>query len=331
MSNRADGLAMRGIEITPHGDVSELVKLGVDAERTGFDTVFVSCHYMNHDPFGILSLIADSTTRARVGPGVANPYQVHPVVLASRMATLDEISAGRSVLGLGAGDSSALANLGIAPDRPLERVLETLQGARRLWRGERLDANDTFDADGARLLTGERSVPIYLGAQGPDMLRMSAKYADGVLVNAAHPADFAWASDRIEEGLADRGTDDPFEVVAFTSVSVAADEDAARRTARDAVAYIIGGASDPVLDRHGIARDVAERIGDAVSLGDAETARGLLTDEMIDAFCIAGTPDRVSERLASISGDVDGIVVGTPLGPDDGEAVALLADAVDHL
>lgn len=318
----------RGIELTPERPVERVVELAARAETEGFDTALVSCHYFNRDPF----LTADRVARAtdlRVGPAAANPYDTHPVSLASRVATLQEASDGRAVFGVAPGDRSTLSNLGIGRERPLRRTLETIRVARRLWAGERVDHEGTFEAADAELTYAVDRVPAYVGAQGPDMLRMSAKHADGVLINAAHPRDFAWASDRIAEGIDERPDDrPPFDVVAYPSVSVADEESAAREAARAPVAFIVGGAADPVLDRHGIDPGAASEVADLVEAGDLRAAFAAVTPAMIDAFAVAGTPETAADRLSKLREYVDGVVAGSPLGPEPDRAVTLAARAL---
>ena len=324
---------MLGIELTPEHPVARLGELGVLAETVGFDTAFVSHHYNNRDEFVAGTEIASLTDDIAVGPGVVNPYETHPVALASRMATLDEYAEGRGVLGIGAGDRATLANLGIDRDRPLRRVLETMQVARRVWAGERVDHDGTFVATDAGLNYEARPIPIHVGAQGPDMLRMAAKHADGVLYNGSHPRDVAWAAERVAEGREERPgpderagpgplNDEPTFAV-YASVSVAPDGDAAREAARPPVAFIAGGAAEPVLERHGIDPAVAERIGDHVAAGEFTAAFEAVTAPMLDAFCVAGTPETVEQRLAAIRDVADAVVVGSPLGPDLETAIEL--------
>lgn len=321
---------MIGLELAPEHPVSDLVEYGVAAERGGSDTLFLSHHYNNRDQFAALAAIAGATDTIDLGPGVANPYETHPVALASRVATLDEASGGRAVFGLGAGDASTLENLGISRDRPLRRVLETLKVSERLFDGERVSHDGTFEARDAGLNYAVGDVPIYVGAQGPHMLRMAAKHADGVLVNAAHHRDLAWAADRVAEGREERPDwRDPPEVLAFASVSVAADGEAAREAARPPVAFIAGGAAPPVLDRHGLDRDRAASVGEAIETGEFDRAFDLVTPAMIDAFCIAGTPEDAAERIAAARDHVDGFVAASPLGPDRDRAVAAVRRALD--
>jgi len=322
---------MLGIELSLDRPVAEAVDLAVVAEDEGFDTVLGSCHYNNRDPFVAASRIAAATGTVRVGPAAANPYEAHPVALAARVATLDEVSDGRALFGLGPGDRSTLANLGVDRDRPLRRVLETMRVARRLFDGERVDHDGTFEATDAGLNFEPGGIPIYVGAQGPHMLRMAAKHADGVLLNASHPDDVAWASERVEEGMADRDPDrDDPDFVVYAGVSVAEDAAAARRMARQPVAFVVGGADERALDRHGIDRDRAAEVGAAIEAGDFEDAFDLVTPAMLDAFAVAGTPADVAERIDALLEYADGIVVGSPLGPEPAAAIRLAGAAVDR-
>jgi 5,10-methylenetetrahydromethanopterin reductase len=338
---------LRGIELTPEHPIDELVEIGETAEREEFDALFASCHYNNRDPFVVLDRVAAATGDLLLGPGVANPYETHPVALASRVATLEEASDGRAVCGLGAGDRSTLRNLGVERDRPLRRVLEAMKVSQQLWAGERVNHDGTFEARDASLNYadaigtvgggdeggGEADIPVYVGAQGPHMIRMAAKHADGVLVNASHPKDFAWADEQVANGLAERpperGDREAFDFAAYASVSLAADEDDAREAARPPVAFIVGGAAPPVLDRHDIDRERAAVIGDAIESGEFSTAFEAVTPRMIDACCVAGTPETAAEQIVGVLEHADSFVAGSPLGPDPKEAVGLVRAALD--
>ena len=320
---------MIGLELTPEHPVSQLSDFAVRAEDVGFDTVFASHHYNNRDEFVALADIARATDEVRLGPGITNPFETHPVTLASRVATLDEFSDGRGVFGVGAGDKSTLENLGYGDERPLRRVLETMQVARRLWDGERVDHDGTFTAADAGLNYDAGSIPVYVGAQGPDMTSMAAKYADGVLFNGAHPLDIEWATDRVAEGLDARPDHrGAFDFAVYASVSVAEDADEAREAARPPVAFITGSAPPPVLDRHGLDHDTAGEISEAIATGEFREAFGLVTPAMIEAFCIAGEPETVESRVKAMLETADSVVFGSPLGPDVERAIDLAGAAV---
>ncbi|WP_430503604.1 5,10-methylenetetrahydromethanopterin reductase [Haloparvum sp. PAK95] len=323
---------MFGIELTPEHELDRMVALGERAEAAGYDTVFSTCHYNNRDPWAFLSRLAVATDEVALGPGVANPLETHPVTLASKLATLDEASDGRAVYGIGPGDPSTLANLGLADDRGLRPVLEAFKTAQQLWAGERVDHDGTFQATDAGLNYEPpqgANIPVVVGGEGPHMCRMAAKHADGLLYNGSHPKDLAWARDQVDDGLADRPDHrGDFDLIAYSAVSIAEEPEAAREAARPAVAYITASAAPPVLARHGVDRATAEAIGDDISAGEFSAAFDAVTDEMIDAFCIAGTPADVRERAEALAEYADGLVVVSPLGPDLEQAVDLAADAV---
>ncbi|MGB9956686.1 5,10-methylenetetrahydromethanopterin reductase [Haloferax prahovense] len=320
---------MLGLELTPEHPVDDLVELGTQAEREGYDSLFVSCHYNNRDPFAVLARLAAETDDIRLGPGVANPYELHPVTLAGKVATVAEASGGRGLLGIGPGDPSTLRNLGLEDERGLRSVLEAFKVAQQLWDGERVTHDGTFEATDAGLnfdVPGE--VPVYVGGEGPHMCRMAGKHADGLLFNGSHPDDLAWAREQVDIGVEDRpDSRGEFALAAYASVSVSEDADAAREAARPPVAFIAAGAAPPVLDRHGIDADRASDIGEKISAGAFSEAFGLVTPTMIDAFSMAGTPDDVADQMDAVLEHADGVVVGSPIGPDLEEAITLAAAA----
>ncbi|WP_254273253.1 5,10-methylenetetrahydromethanopterin reductase [Haloarcula marina] len=321
---------MYAIELTPEHPVAQLADFAVEAEANGFDAVFASHHYNNRDQFMALASMAERTDDVLLGPGIANPYETHPVTLASRVATLSEMSDGRALFGVGPGDKSTIRNLGFDHENALRRVLETFKVAQRLWDGERVDHDGTFRADDAGLNYDAGEIPVYVGAQGPHMTRMAAKHADGALYNGAHPKDLAWAREQVDDMADDRVAEGKFDLAAYASVSVAEDADEARTAARPPVAFVTAGSPPPVLDRHGIDRDAASDIGDAISAGEFERAFDLVTAPMLEAFCIAGTPEDVAERVEQLREYADSVVFASPLGPDVAEAIGLLGAATDR-
>ena len=326
-----DTRGLRGVELTPEHPVTELAALAERAEAEGFDTAFTSAHYNNRDPFQALAVMAQRTDEIRLGPGVANPHETHPVALASRVATLDELSGGRAVFGIGPGDPSTLQNLGVSADeRGLRPVLETFKTAQKLWAGERVDHEGAFEAEDAGLnYEPPGDIPVYVGGEGPHMCRMAAKHADGLLFNGSHPRDLAWAGDRVAEGLDQRpDSRGAFDFAAYASVSVAEERAAAREAARPPVAFIAAGAPEPVLSRHGIDAERANEVGERISEGAFGEAFELVTPAMVDAFCAAGTVEDVAALLAAVLEHADGVVCGSPLGPDVAEAVGLAGEAL---
>ncbi len=321
-----------GVELTPDGPIRAVADLAERAESAGIDTAFVSSHFNNRDAFLALDRIASRTETIRLGPGVANPYDRHPVSLASATATLGEASDGRAVLGLGAGDRSTLRKLGIERDRPVERVEATLEVCRDLWRGEQVSTGKPLEIEAARLSYETGHIPVYLGGQGPRMVRLAARRADGLLANGAHPRDYALMQRAVDRGLENRDADNgEFTFAAFASVSIATERTAAIAAARPPVAFIVAGAPDAAMRRHDLEQERVERIRTSLAAGEHPTAYDAVSKAMIDAFCVAGTPDEVANRIERLREYADAFVAGSPLGPDRAEAIELLADVLSRI
>ncbi|MBS1263543.1 MAG: 5,10-methylenetetrahydromethanopterin reductase [Methanonatronarchaeales archaeon] len=320
-----------GVEFVPDTEVRKVTEKVLAAEESGFDFLWITDHYNNRNVYLTLGDAAQHTSEVTLGPGVTNPYLVHPAETASAAATLDELSGGRAVLGIGAGDRSTLAKLGYGWEKPLTRTREAVSVMRRLLNGETVDfEGEFFELSGASLNMEPGDVPIYVGAQGPNMMRMAGRYGDGVLMNASHRRDFEYAVPLIEEGAEESGKSlSDLDVVAYASVSVANDEEAAREAARPVVAFIVAGSPPVVYDRHGIDPEDAERVAGGIGSGDFGAAFGAVTREMLDAFAIYGTPSECADRIAELRKlGVTQVVAGSPIGPDKVEAMNLIGEEV---
>jgi methylenetetrahydromethanopterin reductase (EC 1.5.99.11) len=319
-----------GMELVPDAPIAQLIERAQAAEAGGIDAAFVSSHHDNRDPVTVAALLLEATEHIRLGPGVVNPYERHPVTLASQLATLSEVAPGRVHLGIGPGDPTVLGRLGLADDRDLRSVLEAFEVARRLWDGATVDHAGRFQATDVRLnYAVDGPIPVYVGGEGPHMCRMAGKRADGLLFNGSHPADLRWAREQFDIGRQDRDPDaGDSRLHAYASVSIDGDADAARTAARPPVAFIAAGAAPPVLERHGIDGDVASEIHAALASGEHAAAFELVTPRMLDAFAIAGEPASVAARLEAVREHTDGVVLGAPLGPAPLTAIDLLAELV---
>lgn len=320
-----------GVEFVPDTEVRKVTEKVVLAEEAGFDFLWITDHYNNRNVYLTLGDAAQHTSDITLGPGVTNPYTIHPAQTAAAAATLDELSGGRAVLGIGAGDKSTLARLGYGWSKPLTRTREAVQVMRRLLDGETVDFDgEFFELSGASLNMDPADVPIYVGAQGPNMMRMAGQYGDGVLMNASHRRDFEYAVPLIEEGVEEAGKSlDDVDVVAYASMSVAEDREAAREAARPVVAFIVAGSPPVVYDRHGIDPEDAEKVANGIGSGDFGAAFGAVTREMLDAFAIYGTPQECADRVADLKDlGVTQVVAGSPIGPDKAESISLIGDRV---
>jgi len=321
-----------GIEFVPRDLYWRTTFYAIQAEKRGFNYLWITDHFNNRNVYVSLATVAAYTDRIRFGPGVTNPYMVHPVVTAQAVASLDEIAPGRVVCGLGAGDKTTLEMLDVQQSKPLSAIREAIQIIRGIVHGGSLELKgDVFKISGAKLsFRAANPIPIFIGAQGPKMLMLAAEIGDGVLINASHPKDVEDALVHIGEGAkkAEKKLRE-LEVGVYTSFSVAEKVDKAVKAVVPVVAYIVAGCPDVVLERHGISKEKASMIKDAIVQGKWKEAFSQVTPEMVEAFSICGTPDACVEKVNQLTKlGATQIVIGSPIGPNIRESINVIADEI---
>src|SRR5215471_19888734 len=202
--------------------LNQYARLAGAAESAGFDQFWVSNDLFLRSVWVILSHAAAATSHIQLGTCIVNPYTLHPAEIAMAAATLDELSDGRFCLGLSSGASDFLEWVGIRPERPLTRVVETVSLLRSLFNGETTEPAGWQKE--AYLRFPSRQIPIYLGAMSPGMLRAIGRVADGGLPLLFPPEHFSTAMQHIRAGMNDAGrTADDVDVAACIWCSVSAD------------------------------------------------------------------------------------------------------------
>ena len=325
-----------GIEFVPGNiNVKQVVTYTKLAEQKDIDYAWITNHYNNRHCYPTLAAIAAETETIKMGPGIMNTFTDTPAAIASFMCTLNEISDGRAVLGIGPGDLSTLPKLSIDPAKPVARLKEGVAQIKNLCTGEEVKktgAFEFFDYDGAKL-TGvtlpakKKQIPVYIGAQGPKVLELAGEIGEGALINASNPKDFDVAIPLIKKGC--DGVDDKkfkkFDVGAYTAMSIDQDVKKARNAAKIVAAFIAAGSPEPLLTRHGLDLANVAKIKDALARFDFGAVGGLVGDAEIDAFTIAGTPDIIRQKCEDLTkSGVTQIIFGSPLGPDTINSIRLL-------
>lgn len=190
------------LSLSPFGArVDDLVAAGRRAERAGFDAVWTYDHLSgsvagaahSHDPWVVLTAIASATTRISLGPLVLNATARHPARIALAAASLQEHSAGRLLLGVGAGGGTdrygeELGMVGLprrpAPERRA-RTEEAVKAIRSLWAGEADFTGEFHQLTGAAgFLRATPAPPIVVGVTGPKMAAVAGRVGDAVVVHA---------------------------------------------------------------------------------------------------------------------------------------------------
>lgn len=317
-----------GAELLPNKDIGKLINLGKEIEKNNFEQIWVSDHFNNRNTYCILSYLALNTDEIKMGPGVTNPYVTHPAESASAIQTINEMSEGRAIFGIGAGDKFTLNHIGLNWDNPLQRTRESIEIIRSLLEGKRLDFDgEFFELNSAKLDFGKdyQEIPIYLGAQGPQMLELAGEIAEGVLINASNPKEINLALKKVENSRSSKSTTK----MAHTLFSIGKDRKKARKKAREVIAFIIDSFPDPVLSRNNISKSRVENISEELKNGHQKQATELVTENMVDSFSIAGNINDCINKLRSIKETgIDGVVLGSPIGPNKSEALKIVGEKI---
>jgi 5,10-methylenetetrahydromethanopterin reductase len=247
---------------------------------------------------------------------VTNPYSRHPAATAAAIASVHELSEGRAFLGLGVG--AGLEPLGIDYPAPVRTLREAVVAIRALLAGDRVtQEGSVFRLDGARLLYPPSSrVPISIGTRSPAVMRLAGELADVALVGARYLSPTLADQYRVwlAEG-ANRVGRNPaaIEVAPRMTLCVSRDGTRARRSVKRYVAHYLVLIRPPEVELYddrlaAIERALARATGwyfDHERF-DPPELDSLITDEMVDRFAIAGTPEECAahaERLRAMGFD----------------------------
>jgi coenzyme F420-dependent oxidoreductase len=294
------GLTLPRSEDLPRKAIVEVVQ---QAEALGYDSVWVGESW-GRDGFTWLTQLACHTSRIKLATGITTVYSRSPALIAQTVASLDEISEGRVILGLGTSGPIVIENWhGVSFDRPLRRTREYIEIIRLILSGERVNyQGEIFQLKGFRLpFTPVRSrVPIYVASLGPQNLRLTGELADGwlpIYLDASHLPDF---QRDLEDGAQKAGrTLDGIDVAPYILSCVSEDVEAARSLVKAHLAYYIGGMGTfyaNLIARYGF-EDEVSRVREAWGKGERQAAAGHVTDDMVAHMAICGSPKEGQAQL----------------------------------
>jgi alkanesulfonate monooxygenase SsuD/methylene tetrahydromethanopterin reductase-like flavin-dependent oxidoreductase (luciferase family) len=223
-------------------EAAPLLALAQKAEALGFDSIWVGDSLLarpRHDPLTLLAGVAGRVNRVEIGTAVLLPALRNPVLLAHQVATLDQISEGRLILGVGfASDRpnirAEFASAGVPFDKRVGRMMEGLRLCRALWTGEPVDWDGRWQVTQGMLApTPHRpgGPPLWIGGNLPASLERAGKYFDGWFPNAPNAETYGGQLAQIRSIGRSSGRD----MEGFTGaiyLTVAVDEDAARAEIR---------------------------------------------------------------------------------------------------
>ena len=284
-----------GIQFQPHLPPREHAEIARQADELGYDSFWLTDPSLGNDPFAVLAAIAVTTRRIRLATGVASIFHRHPVTLASVARTIDDLSDGRMILGLGTSHSETMeAKLGIPFRKPLTAMKEAVAIIGDLLDGRRVDFEGTHFRVHARLdPTPQRRVPIHIGAIQPRMLQYSGAAADGVMLNHLIPSYAPVVVEEIRKGITEAGRKrEEVEIVCAVPTYVARDADDARQ-ARERRKAVLGSyvALNIYRRRYAAMGFAAEMDAIAAAQSRGEPTAHLVPDKLVEQMVNAGSPD----------------------------------------
>ncbi len=301
------------------------------AEAAGWDGLAVTdSQNLVGDPFVSLALMARATTRLRLMTGVTNPATRHPAALATAIATVQEESDGRAVLGIGRGDT-ALFHLG-RPPMAVAAFATALTEVHTYLNG------GTVDLDGyeSRLRWLDRAsqapVPVDVAAAGPKVIAVAATTVERLtLAVGAEPERVAWGLDVARQAAAAAGRAGAVSFGAYVTVGCHPDVAVARDLVRGGVAAFTHfsampgstGAGVPSKDREVVAA-VGRSYDSNLHLVNQAGHSRLAPDEYVERFAVVGDPDTCVARLVELIGlGLDRLIITGPSFGADRTAAAL--------
>lgn len=323
-----------GLLLLPSRPAGELVEIAVRAEALGYDDLWVADERFFREAYTLLGLTAARTGRIRLGPGVTDPYSRHAALTAMAIATLDEVSGGRALLGLGAG-VSGFRELGVDGARSAVAIREAVELIRRLLTGQTVTVKGAvvrFD-DGRLDFTPPRAdVPIYVASQREAGCRVAGRVADGAIMQGcvAEPL-LRFFRESVAEGARRAGRNPAgVELVARINVCIADDARVARDVMRPTIVRSLAAQRPDFFTFRTAGLELPAPLREQVLLlpythdpAPLMKLAPLVPDAFVDAVTLAGSPGKVAGDVVRLARGGIGQLMVYPLGANGNIATTL--------
>ncbi len=297
-----------GVVLQTNPPVSRVVDLAKRAEQNGFTYGWTfDSHVLWQEPFVIYSLMLAETENMIVGPMVTNPGTRDWTVIASLFATLNEMSDGRTICGMGRGDS-ALRYIGLKP-KTLATMEASMDAIKALVRGDEVELNGKMLS--IPWIDDGRDLPMWGAGYGPKALTLVGRKCDGFILQLADPYLVEWTSKFVKAAAAEAGRD-PDEVKICVAAPAYVGEDIAHQ--RDQVRWFGGMVGNHVADlvaRYGTDETmVPKALSDYIAAREGydydhhgkagNPSTDFVTDEVVDRFCVLGAIEDHISRMEEL-------------------------------
>jgi probable F420-dependent oxidoreductase len=291
-----------GIAFSGGASPAEIVECVKLAEASGYESAWVAEGH-GGDQFAVLAACATQTSRILLGTAISSVFVRTAPTIAMAAASVDDLSGGRFILGLGSSHKVQVeGEHGVPYTKPLTRVRESVALIRGLLRdGHVRFTGETIRSEGFDLWFTPRrpEIPIYLSAVFPKMTELCGEIADGIILTRSTVATAGQIRERIADG-AKRAGRDPGRIAVTTLLptAVGTTRQEALDALRPGLAFYAGffPRYNRMMAEHGFSEEAAAVAG-AWARGDRSAAERAVSDAMIDATSIAGTPEECRARV----------------------------------
>jgi len=314
-------------------DTRETVRLAQLAEEAGFNSIWFPHDTFMYNTWVLTSATAQATSKIHIGSVGTNPYTTDPSEIATYLGTLDDLSHGRAILGLGLHTEKMVEWTGLDASNYMTRTREAVEIIRALFRGEAVDyKGEEFqwtDQCYLRFTPFRSDPPVYVSAFGPEYLELSGRIGDGSLPMLTPPEGASYMVTSIERGIEAAGRDrSNFVISGCAWLSLSDTAQAAADVMRNMVAYFGPYLEEPALAPIGLTTADMQPLKKLIDAGDYEGAKKAVTGDML-ALGITGTPSDVRSQIENLrEAGIDEINLGGPLGPDPEQAIRLMGEQV---
>jgi len=283
---------------------SEFIEIAQLAEELGYDSIWVP-EMWGRDAFSILGFLAIHTKRIKLATGIIPVYSRTPAVIAQTIATLDEISEGRMILGLGTSGPIVVEDWhGVPFEKPLQRTKEYVEIIRKVLNSERVKyEGEIFKLKNFRLQfkTVRKNIPIYIAAMGSKNIQLTGEVADGWIPFLVPPEQLQYSSRELEKGAEKAGrTTDKISISPYIPAAISENENMAEDVIKEYIAYYVGGMGTfyhQAMVRYGF-KDEADDIVKAWRSGDKSGAIKSVSPEMVNSFSICGNAQSGKSKIS---------------------------------
>jgi 5,10-methylenetetrahydromethanopterin reductase len=329
-----------GLGLTGTLSIQDSCRYAILAENAGFESIWVAEHYgAGRDPFVTIAAIASATKAIKLATGVVSAYTRHPAVMGFTLGTLDELSRGRIIFGLGTGNLTRLRErLRLEGTKPFTHVREVTEITRQLLSGRKVTyRGEVYQVSKLNLgLNPYRPrMAVYLGAIQEHMLRLTVQIADGVLFSVASSPGYASYAIRTMREEADRvgRSFDQIDIASYVLCYVSDDLEKAREKVKPRLLTFLvrPKRGESILEMAGLNPELITPIRAAFERGKRREALRRITDKITDELCIIGNASECTKGLTRFRRSGVKLPIIVPLEENYDEAIRALAPKTQRL